>query len=145
MLCIGSFSLLTDKNPEGFSQETARPTAIPNEPISIAQTFFEAYYREDSETLYAITCTGNHNILDEDTQAFSAMPTRARIDFSQTRFEVEMGSDNKSAYVTIWGITRVQEGGTSYSINWEVYAQARGYDDWGVGLRNIDGRWLVCN
>jgi tetratricopeptide (TPR) repeat protein len=115
-----------------------------NNPESVTQAYYEAFFREDIEVLYTIVCAEDKEWLDERIAEFDYLrPDLVSVDFADTLFELA-DSGSKWAVVGVTGSTTIYQGGSTYTYRWDEMAASDGYDYYTVYLQEIDGSWMIC-
>lgn len=119
---------------------------MPNTPEALVQAYFEAYYRENTDALYALTCPAYHPEIALMDESFNdPWAAQVSLDFSQTIFDLdESYSGENDAYVALHGITTIIDGAVTIKTDWDEVAAAEGYEVWGYYLKKIEGQWYVC-
>lgn len=136
--------LFAPDNPQVALENNTILMSMDNTPESVAKAYFEAFFREDTTALRAITCAQDQAVLSEKMADFGDLePEDVSVDFSQTSFTLDE-SDVTWAYISIHGTTVIAERGNRFTINWEELASYEGYEFYGLYLEKIDDTWLVC-
>jgi hypothetical protein len=136
----------TNSKSENQSVNAETFDGVQNTPVEVAKAYNEAYFREDAEGLFGLSCEAYHSAILEMVAEFDS-PNRDAIivDYAETEFVLDKENSNEQyAYVRMHGSTFIKDGGVSLRTDWDSLAEANGYEYYGFDLENIDGRWKVC-
>jgi hypothetical protein len=137
---------INNSNTENQSVNGEAFEGVENTPVEVAKAYNEAYFREDAERLFRLSCEAYHSHVLEIVAEFDS-PNRDAIivDYAETEFVLDKENSNEQyAYVMMHGSTYIKDGGVSLRTDWDSLAEANGYEYYGFDLENINGIWKVC-
>lgn len=118
--------------------------SLGNTPQDIVEAYTIAWWLEDGDALYRLSCPELYPDVDQMVGDFwGGDYSNSKVDTSQTEFDLYYYSGDQ-AYITIKGLMSFIDGSETYTVNWDEDAQLNGYDFYGEHVYRTNGVWQVC-